>query len=288
VLYSFGKQPDGNSPQANLVFDGSGNLYGTATEGGIYGEGTVFKLTPNKGQWTETVLYSFCQLQNCVDGATPRSGLVLDAAGNLYGTTSAGGAYSGSVGGVVFELTPHPGGTWTEAVLHSFGNGKDGAGIFISGLVFDSAGNLYGTTSGGGTTSRSICPDGCGAVFELSPGPNGQWTEKVLYEFCSQADCADGSQPLGGVTLDSSGNLYGTTNLGGTPAQHLYGTVFELSPGEAGQWVETVLYMFQGGTTDGTNPQAGVILDKSGNLYGTTELGYETPGGDSTTGLCSS
>jgi uncharacterized repeat protein (TIGR03803 family) len=279
-LYSFGKQPDGNTPTSNLVFDGSGNLYGTTNGGGAYGKGTVFRLTPNNGQWSETLLYSFCpQLQTCVDGAIPDAGLVFDTAGNLYGATSAGGAYGvaeGSTGGVIFELTPHPDGTWTEAVLHSFGQGTDGNGPFISGLVFDSAGNLYGTTSGGGAT---ICTDGCGTVFEVSPGLNGQWVEKVLYAFCSQTGCSDGFQPMGGVVLDSSGNLYGTTFLGGTsPSLNLDGTVFELSPGEGGQWAETVLYNFQGGSTDGSNPLGGVILDKSGNLYGTTEYGYEAVG----------
>jgi uncharacterized repeat protein (TIGR03803 family) len=279
-LYSFGKGPDGNTPGTNLLFDGSGNLYGTTHGGGLYDKGTVFTLTPNNGQWTETVIYSFCpQLQNCVDGAIPDSGLVFDAGGNLYGTTTAGGAYGveeGSTGGVVFELTPHAGGTWTEKVLHSFGQSTDGNGP-ISGLVFDSTGNLYGTTFSGGTTT--VCPAGCGTVFELSPGLNGQWEEKVLYSFCSQAECTDGNQPLGTVVLDSSGNIYGTTASGGTsPSPDLNGTVFELSPGQGAEWAETVLYSFQGGSTDGSGPQAGVILDKSGNLYGTTEYGYEAVG----------
>jgi uncharacterized repeat protein (TIGR03803 family) len=283
VLYSFGSAPDGNYPAANLVFDDSGNLYGTTVQGGAFGYGTVFRLAPSNGQWAETVLYSFCpQYQHCVDGANPYSGLVLDAAGNLYGTTFQGGAYGENGGtaigdGVAFELSPHPDGTWTETVLHSFGNGTDGTGP-LAGLVFDNAGNLYGATDGGGMTDLGVCPGGCGTVFELSPGSNGQWTEKVLYEFCSQANCGDGAGPLGGVTLDSSGNLYGTTNLGGTPAIHLYGTVFELTPSEGGQWVETVLYMFQGGSMDGSNPDGGVILDKSGNLYGTTQFGYEAKG----------
>ena len=170
-MYTFGGPPDGNSPEAKLVFDGAGNLYGTTPFGGMYGMGTVFRLTPSNGQWTETVLYDFCpQLQNCVDGAGPRSGLIFDAAGNLYGTTYAGGVYSkpeDPIGGVVFELTPQPDGSWIETVLHSFGNGEDGSGPFISGLVFDDTGNLYGTTRGGGATI--ICPSGCGTVFELSP-----------------------------------------------------------------------------------------------------------------------
>jgi len=125
ALYNFGDAPDGISPQSNLVFDSSGNLYGTTIEGGLYGSGTVFKLTPSQGQWTETVLYSFCsQTPNCTDGGVPHAGLVFDAEGNLYGTASQRGATNG---GVVFELMPHSGGSWTESVLHSFGNGTDGS-----------------------------------------------------------------------------------------------------------------------------------------------------------------
>jgi uncharacterized repeat protein (TIGR03803 family) len=278
VLYGFGNAPDGRYPAADLVFDGSGNLYGTTSQGGTFSYGTVFKLTPGNGQWNERVVYSFCSpVTNCDDGATPLSSLILDAAGNLYGATSQGGAYGASGGGVVFELSPNPDGTWTEMVLHSFGNGTDGIGP--SGrLVFDSAGNLYGTTSAGGT-GGSGCFGGCGTAFELIPSPGGQWAESVLYNFCSQADCADGNDPAGGLTLDAAGNLYGTTKYGGTPDQHLNGTVFELTPGGNGQWTQTVLYMFQNATTDGNNPLGGVVQDKSGNLYGTTSWGYSVDGG---------
>ncbi len=271
VLYGFGNSTDGRSPAADLVFDGSGNLYGTTSQGGTFGYGTVFKLTPSNGQWTETVLHSFCQPGGCQDGATPLSGLVFDGAGNLYGTTFQGG-------GIVFEMTPNPDGTWTETVLHTFGNGTDGVGP-LGRLVLDSAGNLYGTTSSGGTSPSGNCFGGCGTVFKLSPGSNGQWTESVLYNFCSQAGCADGNAPTGGVIFDAAGNLYGTTVDGGTPDQHLNGTVFELTPGGNGQWVETVLYMFQNATTDGNNPRGDLVQDKSGNLYGTTSWGYSVPGG---------
>jgi uncharacterized repeat protein (TIGR03803 family) len=196
TLYSFGAQPDGNYPSANLVFDASGNLYGTTTQGGTNGAGTVFKMTPNAGQWIKTILYSFCHLQGCPDGSSPYSDLIIDAAGNLYGTTYNGGTYwqAGSMtGGVVFKLTPQPDGTWTETVLHNFGNGTDGI-LPQASLVSDKAGNLYGTTTGGGATSPG-CSQGCGTVFELSPGSNSQWTEKVLYSFCSQANCVDGMTP---------------------------------------------------------------------------------------------
>jgi uncharacterized repeat protein (TIGR03803 family) len=274
TLYSFGAQPDGNYPSANLVFDVSGNLYGTTLQGGAFGYGTVFKLTPNASRWTETAIYSFCRLQGCEDGSSPYSTLVVDAAGNLYGTALNGGIYGGATtGGVVFELTPQLDGTWAETVLHSFGNGADGIHP-QAGLVFDKAGNLYGTTTGGGAASAS-CTEGCGTVFELSPGSNAQWTEKVLYSFCSQGGCVDGDDPEGGVILDATGNLFGTTVYGGTPNRD--GTVFELSPGANGQWVDTVLYTFQGGSVDGANPNAGVAQDNLGNLYGTTQYGYAYP-----------
>ncbi len=269
VLYTFGQAPDGNYPAAALVFDGSGNLYGTTEQGGLFGYGTVFRLTPNSsGPWTETILYSFCKQGNCADGATSYSSLIFDAAGNLYGTTYQGGAYGH---GVVFELSPQQDGTWTETVLHSFGNGTDGAGP-LAALVFDKAGNLYGTTSFGGATVPAVCPDTCGTVFELLPEGGGQWTEKVIYTFCSQQDCADGATPSGNLIVDSVGNLYGTTQSGGVPQQHTNGTVFELTPGQGRQWSETVLYSFQAGS-DGLQPQGGLVQDKSGNLYGTTEFG---------------
>src|ERR1700682_1063359 len=213
VLYSFGSVPDGNYPAADLVFDHSGHLYGTTVQGGAFGSGAGFKLTPGIGQWTETIIYNFCQASNCSDGSTAYAGLVVDGSGNLYGTTYQGGAYGG---GVVFELVRHAHGGWTERVLHSFGNGTDGKGL-LSGLVFDKAGNLYGTTSGGGT-STSSCFAGCGTVFELSRGTNGQWNENVLYNFCSQTQCADGNSLTGGLGLDTAGNLYGTTVYGGTIA----------------------------------------------------------------------
>jgi uncharacterized repeat protein (TIGR03803 family) len=282
VLYNFGNLPDGNYPASNLLLDSSGNLYGTTTQGGtltqggITGYGTVFKLTRSNGQWTETVLYSFCQQSNCGDGATPYSGLVVDGAGNLYGTTLHGGAYGGYGGGagppgdgVVFELMPQADGSWTESVLHSFGNGTDGSDP-SAGLVFDNLGNLYGATAFGGNTGNN-CPTGCGTAFELSPGTNGQWTENVLYNFCSQSSCTDGNAPRGTLIFDAAGNLYGTTEYGGvTPTGN--GTVFELTPSQAGPWVQTVLHAFNT-FQDGNNPAAGLVMDKSGKLYGTTVYG---------------
>jgi uncharacterized repeat protein (TIGR03803 family) len=246
-------------PQGTLIFDNFGNMYGT-TSGGLSGSGTVFELTPNNGQWTETTLYTFCQLTNCTDGARPAQGLVADSAGNLYGTTNSGGAYGS---GIVFELSASGNGTWTETVLHSFGSGIDGAG-FLSALVFDPSGNLYGTTGSGGSSGN--CTGGCGAVFELSPNSGGAWTEKVIWSF----SFTDGAGPSG-VVIDGAGNLYGAAGGGNSTGD---GTVFELSPSTNGQWNLSPLHDFQNSPTDGAGPQSGVVLDASGNLFGTTAYGY--------------
>jgi uncharacterized repeat protein (TIGR03803 family) len=220
--------------------------------------------------WNEKVLHNF----NGSDGSASRSGLVFDAAGNLYGTTTGGGTYPcGDLGcGTVFELSPTQGGGWTEKVLHSFNDdGIDGINPF-AGLVFDAAGNLYGTTAQGGTDPCG--PLGCGTVFELSPMPGGGWTEKVLYSF---GNGTDGAYPLyGALIFDAAGNLYGTTSSGGThncQGNGGCGTVFKLTPTVGGAWTETVLYNFGNGT-DGYAPEAGVILDPAGgNLVGTTTYG---------------
>jgi uncharacterized repeat protein (TIGR03803 family) len=210
---------DGDFPAGNLVFDAAGNLYGTTREGGAFDSGTVFELSPNPGgTWTETVLYSFTGATGTTDGNDPAGGVIFDAAGNLYGMTEAGG---GSGNGVVFELSPNPGGTWTETVLYSFQGGHDGSAPNLSTLTFDKAGNLYGETAFGGSDRCS--GSGCGTVFELSPTGGGSWTESVVYRFQS----TDGSSPWRGLVFDAAGNLYGTTLLGGAYGQ---GTVFELKP----------------------------------------------------------
>src|ERR1019366_10683573 len=168
---------------------------------GTYFHGTVFELTPGAdGSWTEKVLYSF---GNYPDGSEPSAGLVFDAAGNLYGTTSLGGTYAY---GTVFELTPTIGGSWIETVLYSFGGGTDGDGP-LAGLIFDAAGNLYSTTLRGGTYNY-------GTVFELTPIAGGGWTEKLLHSFIY--DGTDGNLPYAGLIFDAAGNLYGTTVNGGT------------------------------------------------------------------------
>jgi uncharacterized repeat protein (TIGR03803 family) len=199
------------------------------------------------------------------DGSFPLAGLIFDSAGNLYGTTSFGGIYGG---GTVFELTPTADGGWTEKVLHNFSNnGSDGFWP-TGGLAFDAAGNLYGTTYLGGSY---YCYGGykCGTVFELTRTTGGDWTEKVLHSF----NGTDGSYVQAGLIIDSAGNLYGTTYGGGTYGD---GTVFELTPNshvaDRG-WTEKVLHNFNNDGTDGVYPYAGLIIDASGNLYGTTSYG---------------
>jgi uncharacterized repeat protein (TIGR03803 family) len=210
--------------------------------GGNQGCGTIFELMPTvKGLWTETVLHTFCTTMNCPDGSFPTGALVFDSAGNLYGTTGFGGA-NGL--GTVFELSPGGDGTWTETVLHSFQGGTMDGSIPIAPLVFDVAGNVYGTTTQGG--SSSACGFGCGTVFELTPGSNGTWTEKILYSFCADGSCSTLVQPSS-LTLDAAGNLYGTTNQGGANA---YGTVFQLSPHADGTWKYKVLHNFMTALTD--------------------------------------
>jgi uncharacterized repeat protein (TIGR03803 family) len=204
VLHSF-TGTDGDLPDAGLIFDAAGNLYGTTFEGGADRSGVVFKLAPNPdGTWTESVLYSFT---GGVDGGYPAAGLTLDPAGNLYGTTFEGGA---DRSGVVFKLAPNPDGTWTESVLYSFTGGADGA--YPRGLIFDAAGNLYGTTEYGGAY-------GDGVVFKLSPRSSG-WSETVLHSFLGF-----GQQPFAPVIFDPAGNLYGTTQWGNGN----YGLVFEIT-----------------------------------------------------------
>src|SRR5664280_601677 len=198
------------------------SLYGTTLGGGTYYSGTVFELTPAAGGgWTEKVLHNVNE--NGTDGALPRAPLIFDAAGNLYGTTEYGGTYYDSDLGTVFELTPAAGGGWTEKVLHNFGIGRDGTDP-LAGLIFDAAGNLYGTTEYAGNY-------GGGTVFEWTPAAGGGWTETVLHSF---GNGTDGYSPSAGLIFDAAGNLYGTTPHGGT---YEGGTVFEVTPVVAQQFV---------------------------------------------------
>ena len=275
VLYSFDNGNDGGYPFSGLTSDAAGNLYGTTL-----GD-TVFEVSPNgHGGWTETVLYTFCSQNNCTDGDQPYSTLILDSAGNLFGTTLAGGIPGcfGSGCGTVFELSPNGHGGWTETVLYSFcsQNGcTDGANPY-AGLIFDAAGNLYGTTPFGGNNGsgcNGFGEYGCGTVFELSPAAGMGWTEAVLYAF-PDYNGTDGFMPYAGLIMGGAGSLYGTTLFGGAynEGNGGGGTAFELSPTGGGAWSETKLYSFDNGS-DGSGPFAGLILDAAGNLYGTTEVG---------------
>lgn len=270
VLHSFGSGSDGSFPQSALVMNSSGRLYGTTTIGGSSNMGTIFALAYTKtGGWKEKVLHNF----SGPDGERPYAGLTLDQAGNLYGTCEQGGAYGD---GTVFELTATSAGFGPLKTLHNFNdNGHDGWGPYAS-MVFDSAGNLYGTTLDGGTGQN-------GTVFELSPTASGPWKEKILHNFVG----GDGQVPVSTLIFDPAGNIYGATRWGGV-GLNTAGTVFELSPTTSGGWKESVLHTFGSGS-DGQNPEAGVIMDSAGNLYGTTEVGgtnsngivYElTPAGD--------
>jgi uncharacterized repeat protein (TIGR03803 family) len=263
AIYSFAGGSDGAFPTSNLIADKSGNLYGTTSEGGnsntcgpLGGEscGVVFELTPSDGGWTESVLYSFA---GGADGGTPYGGLVIDASGNLYGTTYAGGA-TGQ--GTVFELIPNDG-TWTEVVIHSFAGGSDGA-FPRAGLILK-GNELAGTTTLGGSSTACGVFGGepCGTVFGMAHTSKG-WIEEVLYTFQGGSD---GGVPYGGLVLDSAHNLYGTTTQYGDSG---LGTVFELSPGKK-TWVENTLYSFEG-RDDGGYPEGTLIFDPAGNLYGTT------------------
>jgi uncharacterized repeat protein (TIGR03803 family) len=247
LIYSFKGSPDDGSGPTRLIRDGAGNFYGTTSGGGPIGVGTVFKLDATG---TETVLFNFTA---GADGSKPFGTLVRDAAGNLYGTTyEGGGTGCASFGcGTVFKLDP----SGHETLLYRFTGGADGRNPY-AGLVRDPAGNLYGTTYYGGSSNN--CSQGCGTVFKLDT----TGAETVLHSFTG---APDGNWPLARLIRDAAGNLYGTTHQGGASE---WGTVFKLDATGA----ETVLYSFTGGA-DGGEPDAELILDAAGNLYGTTRYG---------------
>jgi len=312
VLYGFGGGADGDHPLGALVFDAAGNLYGTTYRGGNlnfcsgYGCGTVFKLTPNAdGSWVESVLYAFTG----ADGAYPYAGLTWDLEGNLYGTTDGGGnlgggtvfkldsngnetvlhnfsggtdgagpnaglvrdeagnlygtTFLGGIGyGVVFTLAPATDGSWTQSVIHLF-RGSEGANPGRGNLVLDAERNLYGTTEDGGEF-------GNGVVYSMRPLAGGRWRYRVLHHFGTGS-----GEPVGGLVFDAAGNLYGTTSEG---AAYGAGAVFRLAPRTAGGWTYSTLYAFQGGA-DGAIPEASLVVDAQGNLYGTTIEGGVGLGG---------
>jgi uncharacterized repeat protein (TIGR03803 family) len=291
VLHSF-TYNDGSTPSAGLTPDGAGNFYGTASYGGANNCcGVVFRLSPDgSGGWSETIIHDFT---NMPDGATPVGPVIFDSAGNLYGATLGGGANNK---GAVFELSP-AGETWTEKVLYSFTDQGDGE-YPETGLIRDSAGNLYGsgihgvfelsssegawasktiysTTPGQNFIADGLTMDGAGNVFgvtsshvfELSPNGKGGWRLKIIHVFAGSPN--DGAYAQGTPVFDKNGNLFGTTSGGGLGNNTGNGTVYELSPAPDGSWTEKILYFFPGGAS-GLDPFSGVVLDAAGNLYGTT------------------
>jgi hypothetical protein len=300
VLYSFqGGSDDGSDPAGGVVFDKAGNLYGATTGAGgsncapIGNEcGLVYQQSPPAKQgdpWTETILYQF-QGKDANDGSVPEGGVIIDSAGNLYGTTAYGGTGDCVLLGVnagcgtVYELSPpqQKGQQWTETILYSFESGNDGYFPWGS-LTFDSKGNLYGATQFGGGKGTSCDPyfQYCGTVFEMSPPKEkgGKWTEKVLHSFAGMTNgkqMGDGANPNGGLVLDRKGAVYGTTYTGGYNCPHNSGqgcgTVFKLHPPstKGGAWAEKVIHRFNPGHSYEEWPMAGLIIDKNGHLFGTT------------------
>jgi uncharacterized repeat protein (TIGR03803 family) len=306
VLYSFTGGTDGASPSSSLLMDASGNLYGTTSAGGNTNEctgnngpgcGVVFELTPSNGRWNESVLYAF---QGGTDGSYPSGNLLLDGTGNIYGTTIYGGTGTdcGNSGcGTVFELSPNGGESWTKKVLHSFQYESDGASP--AGLTADASGNLYGVTdwtvyelspSRGGTWKETLLCSTNGTNPGLTSGGKDDfyftegssldtgnvsevkligklWHETDVYNFQGGGN---GGEPMAGVVLDKHGNLYGTLEEGGND----YGIAFELKR-SAGQWKESMLYNFcsRNNCADGARPDAALVFDQTGNLYGTTTNG---------------
>ncbi|HEX8817760.1 MAG TPA: choice-of-anchor tandem repeat GloVer-containing protein [Terriglobales bacterium] len=245
VIHRFGKNDPADGPWAGVVMGSSGSLYGVG--------GCAFELDPGSKDWKETILHCFPAFPG--DGFGVLDHPVLDAAGNLYGTTEGGGGSKNCGGGcgTVYELSPMPDGKWKETFLHRFQGHRDGDFPSLGELALDSAGSLYGATSSG-------------TIFKLTPEPGGLWQFTVLYTITE-------GEPGGGLVLDNAGNLYGTTTDGGNGC----GNVYKLAPGPDGEWTYTVLHNFDG--TDGCLPDANMIFDSNGNLYGTTVLGGEYGGG---------
>ncbi len=238
-VFGYDVEYGGFNPSSGVIFDPDGNIYGTTYSGGLYNAGTAFQLVRTENGWFENVLDNFP-----FSTAYPSSGLTLDSAGNLYGTSVSGGSYGH---GRVYQLV-HTGEVWTDNTIYSFQGGNDGA-YPQGGLIFDAAGNAYGTTQGGP-----------GTVYQLSPQADGTWRETVLHLFPSNIN-----GPAGNLVMNAAGNLYGLTQ--GTPGNNpdKWGMIFELSLVN-GSWVFTQLHEFTNGD-DGSTP-SGITIDSAGNLYG--------------------
>lgn len=258
VLHNFTGAPDGSTPAPPVPLDGK--FYGITQFGGASSNGAVYAMTPeSNGSFDVSVVYSFA---GGSEGQYPVGKLIADSAGNLYGVTVFGGNQNQ---GIAYELSKTASGSWDLTVLWAFGNPGDAANPF-AGLTWDKSGNLFGTTSVGGSY-------GTGTVFELSPSSGGGWTEQVLYSFGGYA--SDGTYPVASVIFDAAGNLYSTTESGGDNSCDYFtlgcGTVFELSPGASG-WTETIIHYFDNNGRDGFYTSAPLIIEH-GALYGTTQYG---------------
>jgi uncharacterized repeat protein (TIGR03803 family) len=258
VIYSFSTTGgDGQYPAAGVTIGKNGALYGTTAFGGANSAGAVYQLTKTTKGWSEKVIHSFGASG---DGAYPYGGVMLDALGNLYGTTSIGGA----VGyGSVYRLKPTKSG-WTETLLHSFTDQNgDGSGMYYVNIISDAGGNLYGATAFGGANNT-------GTVWELVYSKTkDRYSEKVLYTFGSTSS-GDGNYPYGGVVMGKPGTLYGTTENGGSTSNS--GTVYRLTK-SGNKWTETILHNFAGGSSDGEDPSANLLRNANGALFGMAQFG---------------
>jgi hypothetical protein len=256
LLHNFG--PDEGGPHGDLTWDSAGNLYGATSYDSITFQGEVFELSPQpNGSWKETVLFTFLAANGV---SYPASGITFDSLGNLYGTTFYGvGGNNEHSAGAVYQLSPQAGGPWKLAVAFNF-TFQTSAQYPNSKPIFDSSGNLYGTSQG----------PNYGTVFELTPAVGRPWTETTLHSFAAGSD---GGNTIGNLAFDANGNLYGATLDGGNGCNHnLCGVVYKLAPQPGGTWKESVVHEFES-AEDGSTPYAGLFLDGSGKLYGTTAHG---------------
>jgi hypothetical protein len=273
VLYNFNGGADGANPEAGLTMDASGNLYGTAVDGGYFGNsncglvisgcGVVFKLSPNgDGTWSESVLYTF---RGGHDGFLPQTTVEFDPNGNLYGAANLGGAH---FVGTVYELSPNGSGGWSFKVLYSFANGLDGGRPY--GFALDARENLFASTTQAGITGGACGSNGCGTILELSPNGTGGWIRHIVHDFTGKQD---GSIPAG-LSVDASGNLFGAALFGGHTTCAIStipgcGVIFEFTPSN-GHWQGHTVYAFTGGN-DGATPYAAPTFDSAGNAYATSD-----------------